>query len=488
MPVNDCVSENQRLDSGFIEALPESPLCVELRREFLNLAATLRRLGNADVSPSDARCAAITRIDDAGRSLAARFFAAQQGSIRLPNSDTGAVLSAGCEFFGAVLDAWHDCVFVCQNRTCGNCSDIRIADVRIRLVRAGAERVIWEGVAGGPAHEHLWCWLGAAFREEIRLQKGKVTTAASSFGCNGATVGRDYLRAVAAHSASMELLSPDLLHCVHRLIDFSLPMLQFQESPFAGATFFVDPGRGQRPCRIATAPGSIGGLWFFSPRVAAAALRELALSIAHGTVPAKLRYGDESSDSLCAGIEHLLRIWSDVPPVRRFQRHLLTGSVSAVRGIAALQRLFSGDSSVPQSGWSLRDASRGGFGAYGCSTGRHSVRVGELVGVRPSDGSAWRLALVRRVWMEANNRELLGLESLSRDPVLVYVDDGRSRSDVLLCDPLFRGEAVRIAAPENRLRANVPIFVTKNQSVQKLKPLNACTMGSGFELRVYQVL
>lgn len=83
----------------------------------------------------------------------------------------------------------------------------------------------------------------------------------------------------------------------------------------------------------------------------------------------------------------------------------------------------------------------------------------------------------------------MGLEVLSRKPVLAHVDDGRRPAAVLLCDPLLRGEAVRIVAPLRALDApSVPLFVTGNGSVQKLKPLDASYTGDGFELRVYQVL
>lgn len=456
--------------------------------ELAERTTSVYRVARSDGSSVDTRLEAIARIDDHARADIARFFGSPAAHTVSFISTARRVLGVGRDMFGALLDAYQGCIYAYEDQTSDSARRGRHKECRIRLVRAGAERVIWERCSGGPAHEQLWRWLGAAFRETVPLDSAHGSTPLGSAGDCATSVEREYRRAVAAQSAALDLLPPHLIRVVARLLDFSLPMLQFQAVPFSAATYYVDPNWSVGPRRMVRVPETRTGTWFFSPRVAADALREVADQLAAGNVPHGLALGEEGEASLKVGLEHLLRHWSEMPPVRRYRRHLLGGTLSAVRGITGLQRLFSGQTVVQQAEWSLRDVSRGGFGVYAPFFFDTSVRVGELVGIRPIEGVSWQLAVVRRTWSNPGNCPFVGLETLAQNPVLANVDDGRAAADVVLCDPLLRGEAVRIAAPANVLNPGVPLFITRNGSIQKLKPLESSISGEGFELRVYQVL
>ena len=71
---------------------------------------------------------------------------------------------------------------------------------------------------------------------------------------------------------------------------------------------------------------------------------------------------------------------------------------------------------------------------------------------------------------------------------MVQVDDGRNRLDVVVCDPLLHGEAVRLIVPRLALRSKVPIFLNWQGGLVKLKPLDMGFLGQDYEIRVYQVL
>lgn len=460
----------------------------DLLHELVERTASVCRVARSDGSPVDARFEAIARIDDDARADIARFFDSQAARTVSFISTARRVLAVGRDMFGALLDAYQGCIYAYDDQASDPARRGHHKECQILLVRAGAERVIWERCSSGPAHEQLWRWLGAAFRETVPRDGAHGATPLGSAGDCATSVEREYRRAVAAQSAALDLLPPHLIRVVDRLLGFSLPMLQFQAAPFSGATYYVDPNWSVGPRRMVRVPETINGTWFFSPRVAADALREVAEQLAAGKVPQGLALGEEGEEFLKAGLTHLLRHWSDIPPVRRYRRHLLGGTLSAVRGITDLQRVFSGQINVQQAEWSLRDVSRGGLGAYAPTFFDISVRVGELVGIRPVEGGTWQLAVVRRTWSNPGHCPFVGLETLTQNPVLASVDDGRAAADVVLCDPLLRGEAVRIAAPANVLHPGVPLFVTSNGSIQKLKPLESSMAGDGFELRVYQVL
>ena len=217
------------------------------------------------------------------------------------------------------------------------------------------------------------------------------------------------------------------------------------------------------------------------------ALEEVDARISAGEVPARLALGAPGEPLLQTAIAHLIRHWAASPPVRRHRRYLLEGPLVAVRGFDQLKEVLGGPGQGIETGWSLRDVSRGGFAAYVPLTAGKDVRVGELVAVR-GEGSAWQLAVIRRSWAQPDRGVLLGLETLSRSPMRASVDDGRIRTEVLLCDPPMRGEAVRLAATTGALPVGSPLFLTNGAGILKLKPLDASMAGEGFELRVFQVL
>jgi hypothetical protein len=447
------------------------------------IAAALRGLPGLDQLSPEARVALVAHLDDdAHRAIA-------PDSARSAPEQTGAapderVVGMARDLFGALLDAYHDCLsaFGESAGPAGESAVLRACHVR--LVRAGAQRVKWERCAGGPAHAKLWQWLGASFTHGV--SHGAAGVAGGAAGSLATSVEREYLRAVAFYSAALEHLSPALINAIDRLIEFALPMLQLQADAAQGAVYCLPHDLAAAPRRMVRVSHSRDGAWFLYTRVAVGALHELAERVQDGGVPVGLESAC-GGRSLMGGIQHLLRHWSDASPVRRYRRHMLGGKLTAVRGIEDLRQLFTGESVSYLAEWEFRDASRGGIGASVPAGASVPVNVGELVGILPHDGEAWQLGVVRRAWLECDAMQV-GLEALSQRPVLASIDDGLVRTEVFLCDPLLRGEAVRIAAPVNTLRPGIPVFVTANGSIQKLKPLDAAMAGNGFELRVYQVL
>lgn len=399
--------------------------------------------------------------------------------------DCRPLLHAARDISGALLDQLERCLNAYGAGPHSVLEGNAIADLRLRLVRAGAERVIWERCSGGPTHPHLWKWLGMALRSAAGDRSSSTVRPVPVVAPSAESVGFHYIRAVTACTASLDLLAPQLLAAVDRLLRLSVPVVRFEPEVFEGATHFVDPHSGV-PRRLVGISETGAGAWFFSPGLASQMFHEArARALADTQPPASSVAPETSTLHLCA-LDHLLRHWSAVPPARRHRRHLMTGTLAAVAGIDELRRVFRGELGVRRDEWQLRDLSRGGLGAVAVNG---EVCVGQLVGIHPVDGQGWQLALVRRAWTQEEGATHLGLEVLSRKPVLVRADDGCRPAEVLLCDPLLRGEAVRIIVPLRALGApSVPLFITGNGSVQKLKPLDASYTGEGFELRVYQVL
>ncbi|AYH42525.1 hypothetical protein [Azoarcus sp. DN11] len=479
---DESISGRVQAIQGTARALSGQARLVEVLAEFRALDQKLAKLPAPHSGPLEACHRAIASLDDDVHECLAG--AREILASVADDSHCRTLLHAGRDTLGSLLDHVERCLQAYEKGSHGVPERPILADLRWRLARTAADRVIWGCCSSGPPHPRLWRWLGMAFvhAPDARDLSGAVSEKTGTRARH--SVEFHYVRAIAACTASLDLLAPRLLGSVDGLLHLATPVLRLEPDRFDGATHFVDPLGDEAPHRIAGVTENVPGRWFFTPLAASAVLNEYRHAPA-GSAPTA--WSDAQDASLQAlAVEHLLRHWSDIPPIRRHRRHLLDGKLTAVAGIEALKRVFAGELPERREEWQLRDASRSGIGVI---TANRSIRIGQLIGVHLVDGKGWQLGLVRRTWAQGGDTNVVGLELLSSKPVVARVDDGRCPAEVLLCDPLLRGEAVRVVVPSRTLGApSVPLFVTRNGSVQKLKPLDASYVGEGFELRVYQVL
>lgn len=453
---------------------------------FARIRARLQGLIGSRGISVEARFETLAMLDDQARDALLRLGRSPSMSVSLDGPRARRLVCEGRDLFGGFLDAFRACL-ADPDPAAGMPALRRTGDCRVRLARSAADRVVWERFAGGPAHPHLWAWLGRVFDEAAGPARAASAISLGPVGHCATSVEREFVRALAAHGAALDQAPPVLVLPFCRLLGFLLPMLRLERTPVAGVLSCVVPGDAAGPRRIVRPPAAGGDEWYFSPGPAIGSLEELAARIPLGDVPVRLASGEPGEASLLGAIGHLLRHWSISPPVRRHRRYLLDGPLTAVRGFEQMKGVLGGRGNGAECTWTLRDVSRGGFAAYVAPEAGGDVRIGELVAVR-GGGSAWQLALVRRSWSEAEHGLLVGLETISRRPMRASVDDGRVRSEVLLCDPPLRGEALRLAAGKGAIRSDAPLFLTNGGGILKLKPLGAAMSGEEFELRVYQVL
>lgn len=446
-----------------------------------SLLTMLGALPDATQLAPELRLCLIAQIDDDARAALDAPSEASDGPFR-PGRKAATVAR---ELFGGLLDAYHQCLADLEGAACPASAGRDADDCRIRFVRAAAERLKWERCVGGPAHPELWSRIGKTFGRVVHEHEARSATGFGAGGRLGTSVGREYLRAVAVYTAAFDRVTPDHVPALDRLIEFSLPMLDFRLDSSIGAVCLVAPERGDAPRRILPGVPVPRSTWFLGTRVARGALQELAEQLACGLVP--LGFEREDRATLAAALQHLSTHWSEAPRMRRYRRHATGGRLTAVRGIDDLRQLFAGESVSYLAEWEFRDVSRGGIGVFLPAESAASICVGELVGILPHDGDVWQFGIVRHAWTRNDGSMLLGLEALAQKPVLVSADDGVIRTDVFLCDPLLRGEAVRIAVPANTLRTDVSLSIAADGAIHELTPLDSVMSGEGFELRVYQV-
>lgn len=346
------------------------------------------------------------------------------------------------------------------------------------LAKLACERVCWELVAKRVPDVDVWTMLGQHFAIELDPSLVRIDER-----CGG--VAREYLRAIAYFSAGIDQLPVEQAGAVCRLVDLLLPRLALVSGAGAFILYVVDPPQQPVPVRLSRASAMTSG-WGFSPGDAIEVLAETHGQLLRGDVPNGL-VGWEPG-ALRDAAAHLRRLWSHRPPVRRFRRHGADGKLLVVKGYGDIKALFQAKSGLEFRGWRIADLSRGGVGALLMpKDGGPVPERGALLAFRPHDGMNWHLGLVRRVRLAKDSAEV-GIETLSIRPELVRVDDGRVPSDMLFCDPVLKGEAVRVVAPAGAFREGASLFVNADGRLSKLKPLGGMLQGVDFELRVFQVM
>ena len=445
----------------------------------------LEGLAGVDFVPCDTRFNLISEFD---RDVAAIVeflidrpgFADSEPLVRC----APAVLRAR-DAYGALLDAYQRCAEVCGQRT--EFVDWQRA-CHLGLIGAAGERIKWERVAGGPAHPGLWAWIGRAFLSSPGSNAAAPNAGRVVAGMTEDPVGRGFLRVVALSSAGFEQLHPSLFRALDRLVDLCLPLVSLERRPLADAIRTLDRDASTAPRRVMRVDDADRDGWFFSTRFAEKALDAFAERLRHGVMPPELQKLGVSRSLLSAVVKHLHRQWSGASPTRRHRRHPVSGPISVAVGIDEVWRLFDGGHVSDAAGCSFSDVSRGGVGAMLPASVAESLPVGELVAVRPREGGAWHVGLVRRTWQENEEATRVGLQTVSTAPRLARVDDGSQTMDIILCDVVQKGEALRFIVRSDLLRFDGPLFIAHHGSVHKLRPLEIGAIGEGFELWACQVL
>jgi hypothetical protein len=350
------------------------------------------------------------------------------------------------------------------------------------LARAGAEAVRWNLVDRQASDPALWNWLGKLFEQVHSENEVRVTGDSHS-------VAREYLRAIAYHSAALDEQGLRAGFAVAQLIELALPFLMLVHENTHAALYAIDAHHRGIPVRLARP--TVGGDWHFVAIAAADMLADVHGQLIHGQRPPALEGMD--SGLLRVAVAHLRNLWSLCPPVRRFSRHTVVDiRLSVICGyeqVVTLLRDGTGEAVPTGTGaWRVADLSRGGAGALTVrSTAATAPESGEVVAFCLEEGTKWHLGVVRRVRHSKTFVEI-GIASLSPRPTLVEVDDGCTLHEFCCCDPVRRGEAVRLVGKAGSFNGEDALFAQRDGHVFKLHPLTKNLNGKGFDLRTYQVL
>jgi hypothetical protein len=295
-----------------------------------------------------------------------------------------------------------------------------------RALRSVAQRIKWQHMRYGPVDGSAWGVLNKAyaFAELRKLATAKVVVYPAVPG--ESTPQLEFLKAVMFSASSPDSLLPLEVEIAERIIGEYVPRVMLASAPGAENGYWIDLAQSMGPARLARAPQpGPTTLRYFGASAALADLEKLIDTILEsGAVPSSVNLGGVyDTDTLVGVLRHLASYWSPEPPERKHPRHNVKSRLSVahgfdgVLGVLDTSASLDFDNSAVES-WIVENVSAGGFGAVIPQLKGDWLRVGAMLAMQPEGGSNWVLGLVRRVNKGENHQARVGIQTLSKAPMV----------------------------------------------------------------------
>lgn len=295
----------------------------------------------------------------------------------------------------------------------------------VRTLRGFAQQIKWMHMRYGPIDPASWGVFNSvyAFAEARQLAQSKVTVYPGAGG--GSTPQLEFLKGAVFSASAPEGMLPLEVELAERLIAEFSSRFVLSNVPAPGLVFWSDLAKAMSPARLSRAPQPSPGLRCFGVGVALDEVHDLAERVmVGGQVPPELNLGGTYEPHVALEVmRHLHLYWSPQAPERKTQRHAVKSRLSVAHGFAGvLGVLGDGDSldfdNQNSESWIVENVSAGGFGAVVPQLKGDWLRVGALLALQPEGGTNWVLGLVRRVNKLAAQQARVGIETLSKMPLL----------------------------------------------------------------------
>ncbi|MEK6243055.1 MAG: hypothetical protein AABM33_01020 [Pseudomonadota bacterium] len=295
----------------------------------------------------------------------------------------------------------------------------------VRTLRSFAQQIKWMHMRYGPIDLMSWGVFNSvyAFSEAKQLAQAKVTVYPGVAG--NSTPQLEFLKGAMFSASAPDGMLPLEVELAERLIGELAPRFVLANAPAPGLVFWTDLAQAMSPARLSRAPQPGPGLRCFGAGAALAEVHDLAEKVlVGGQIPPEVNLGGTYEPHVALEVmRHLHLYWSAQAPERKTQRHAVKSRLSVTHGYdGVVGVLGAGDSldfdNQNSESWIVENVSAGGFGAVVPQLKGDWLRVGALLAMQPEGGSNWVLGLIRRVNKLAGEQARVGIETLSKTPLL----------------------------------------------------------------------
>jgi hypothetical protein len=309
--------------------------------------------------------------------------------------------------------------------------------VVLGAMRAFAQQLKWQQLRYGPIDPAVWGQLNRTFA----LAEARGIAEART----------EYLKAAMLSAASPDTRPAAELELAERIIAELAPAFALANAPAPELPYWIDLAQATAPARAARAPQPNATSRYFGPGAALGTLQNLSERLlAKRQVPAELKPAPEDDpDTVLGVLRHLAMYWAPAAPERKHKRHNVQSKLTVAHGFNGVLEALGGDPDdtlnfgkrgvVAGEQWALDNVSAGGFGALAPQAKSEWVKVGALVAAQP-DGANWLIGTVRRVSKVSRDEVRVGVETLSRAPVLSQFSlRGTQQASGVLLPPVNAG-------------------------------------------------
>ena len=351
------------------------------------------------------------------------------------------------------------------------------AAYRLRLASSAAEVVKWSACSRSRPPLDVWGRLAVLFTDAPESY-GRLV------GGDLPGIGREYLRAIAYHSAGLDQMVLDTALAACALIDRALPFIELSRKKSLPLQYVVSPPDAPMPERRAGEPSS--GAWHFQADAAGELLRGFREALERGEVPAAL--AGQPLPALHDAVEALLRRWSADPPIRLRRRFPQEAEIDVTHGFENCLAVLDERASISRQRCRTLDFSHSGLHfSMDLEPPGGWPDIGGLVAVHFVDGQGWQLGVVRRLGFGQPLTDL-GIELIARKPQAADLDDGRSPVRCILCDEVLKGELVRVVLPSDCEFVSERVFLRSVAGLFTLRKLQQELVERDYRICTFQVL
>ena len=296
-----------------------------------------------------------------------------------------------------------------------------------RALRCFAQQIKWMHMRYGPIDLASWGVFNSvyAYAEARQLAQSKVIVYPGVAGDGNSTPQLEFLKGAMFSASAPDGLLPLEVELAERLIGAFVPRFVLGTALAPAFVFWTDLAQAMTPARASRAPQPRPGLRCFGAGAALAEVHEQAERLmVSGQVPPELNFGGKYEPHVALEVlRHLHMYWSPQSPERKTQRHAVKSRLSVTYGYEGVVGALGGGDSLDfdnqnSESWIVENVSAGGFGAAVPQLKGDWLRVGVLLALQPEGGNNWVLGVVRRVNKTTGQQARVGIETLSKTPVL----------------------------------------------------------------------
>ena len=296
----------------------------------------------------------------------------------------------------------------------------------VRGLRALAGQMKWLHARYSPVDAQLWRMAAGSYSLAEARQYNRTPVTVYPGIPGDSTVDQEFLRILMLSASSPDSLLPAEVELCERLIGHFTPRFVLTSEPRGETPYWIDLAAANPPLRHARPPLELKTLRYFGTGDALAEVDAVDRTIrTTGAVPSTLNLGSAYPPELVLRVlEHVATYWSPAPRERKHPRHRMKSRLTVAWGFDGITEALAPGTSLDFDGsrlesWITENVSAGGMAANVSEVKGDWLRVGVLVATQPEGGMNWLLGIVRRITRDRSGNAQVGIQTVSRFPVVV---------------------------------------------------------------------